>query len=445
MKIGITGCRVLLNNEVLISGSIVIDLELGRIELVKEGSISRRDIDLLVKLTREYIALPSFVDMHVHCRDLDLAYKETIETCSESAAVGGVAVIFDMPNTRPPLNTPERIEKRLRDAAARSKVEYRLHAGVPEDPDLIDEYYRIGVRSVKMYPEDYERLVERQLLEKFLQKLRQCDMLLIAHCEDLHIVQRQVSTLEHVFSNHNKIRPEEAEIIAVKSLLKHCYRSGVRRLHITHVSSPRTVKLILEAKSLIPELTFDVTPHHLFLCQEECLEKFRDIPGLCKVNPPLRDSKTRDELFTYLVEGSIDCVASDHAPHTLQEKLMPYDQCPPGFPGLETTSVLLLNLWRREILTLHDVVWLYSTRPSRICRVNMPVIAQDTPAYLTVIKVGEQYRISGSNFKSKAKFTPFEGLKVDVKVSLTIVRNRIAYVDSSDVRLQELLDIVKLA
>ncbi len=445
MRIGITGCRVLLNNEEIISGSIVINLEAGTVEAVREGAISKKEVDLFIELTRDYLALPGFVDIHVHCRDGELAYKETIETCTEAAAAGGVVLVFDMPNTRPPLNKPEVIERRLQEASSKAKVEYRVHAGVPEglDLSLVDEYHKIGITSIKMYPEDYSRLVEEQKLEKFLEKLRKYNILLIAHCEDLDIVREREEMFEKTFENHNKIRPEEAELIAVKSLLRACYKTGLRRVHITHVSSPRTIELILDMKSLIPDLTFDITPHHALLCQEECLEKFREKPGLCKVNPPLRDKLTRNAIFANLVEGKADCVASDHAPHTLQEKLQSYEMCPPGFPGLETTSLLLLELWRANILTIHDVIRLYSWRPARICDVMEPVISVGAPAYLTIVKVGDTYEITGSRFRSKAKFTPFENLRVSTQIVLTIVRERIAYIDENDQHVQDLVDLVK--
>ncbi len=445
MKIGLTGCKILVGNEHIISGGIVIDLASGTIESIREGSLSRTDVDILVELSRRYYVVPGFVDIHVHCRDDELSHKETIETCTEAAAAAGVVLIFDMPNTSPPLNTPERIERRLEQAESKSRVEYRIHAGVPEglDLDLVDEYHRVGVHSIKIYPEDYERLSEKRLLEKFLEKVKKYDILLIAHCEDLDIVREKETTIERTFSNHNKIRPEEAEISAVKELLKSCYKAKVRRIHITHVSSPETIRILRNARRLIPGLSFDVTPHHLFICQEECLSSFRDRPGICKVNPPLRDYSSRNLMFSSLAKGEIECIASDHAPHTLEEKLQPYDRCPPGFPGLETTSILLLNLWRRELLSLQDVVRLYSWKPSRICNVMEPTIKPGAPAYLTVIKVGEEHRVRGNKFKSKAKYTPFEGVKVDSRIVLTVVRERVAYVDESDSRLRELKDYVK--
>jgi len=428
VKLCIRNVRLLLENGSVTHGAVLVDSDTGKILKVGKD-ISPKEADYALNLSGKYLLLPGFVDIHVHCRDFDQCHKETLHTCSEAAAAGGVVKIYDMPNTVPPLNTPDIVKRRIEEASRKCKIIYRLHAGLPEEPEQLYEMYRIGIRSVKLYPDDIEKLIrDEKLARKFFEKVRELNILILAHCEDPEIVRREYEKHEKKVENHNKIRPPEAEVCQVLKIISLALSYGVHRLHIVHVSTPDTVDIINRFRKYL-KITCEVTPHHLLLTHEECIERFRETAGICKVNPPLRSSDIRKELLRRLLEGCIDCVASDHAPHSLEEKTRAYDECPPGFPGLETTSLLLLTLWRRGLLELQDVIRLYSWNPSRIVGEPLLRIAEGEDANLVLIDTSRGDKISSQKFRSLAKYSPFDGFEVDISIVLTLCRGKLVYVN----------------
>ncbi len=427
MKILIEGAKILLGNRELKRCDIIVNTEKGIIEKIGLG-FSKKDYDRKIKLDDRFIILPGFVDIHVHCRDWQQSHKETIETCTRAAAAGGVVKVFDMPNTVPRIETSELYVRRIEEGRKRSLVEYNLHAGVPKTVDELYKYGRVGARSVKVYPEDIERLENEDILEEFFKICNELNMLVILHCEDNKIIRKRLLEYEHDFKYHKYIRCRESELSCISNIISRILRSGYANLkiHFTHVSVPESVDLICRFKKKL-DITLDVTPHHILLSDEECFE--RNIVNICKVNPPLRSSRDRDRLLTKFLTGMIDCVVSDHAPHICEEKYREYDSCPPGFPGLETTSTLLLSLWRLGLIDLVDVVKLYCENPCKIVNIDHPKISEGSFADFCIIDPKVEYTIDPSRFKSLAKYTPFKGFKVHVRVVSTFYHGKAVYVD----------------
>lgn len=427
MRILLEGARALVNNRKLRRVDIIIDEEKGIIDKICL-SPPKSSYDVKIRLRRDMIILPGFVDIHVHCRDWGQKYKETIETCSRAAARGGVVKIFDMPNTDPPLNTPERVRERLEYGRARSIVEYYVHGGLPERLEDLEEYVKIGVRSVKLYPEDIERLRERKEMKKFLKICEKNDILIILHCEDIELIRKNLEYIPHEFKYHAFIRCKDSEISCVNYFLSLSSKYNCR-FHFTHVSTFISVLTLALAKNKgRRNVTFDVTPHHMLLTYDYCASRVEH-EGICKVNPPLRDCSDRDVILSAVINKLVDCIVSDHAPHRLEEKLRNYDECPPGFPGLETTSLLLLTLWRLGIISLVDVVKLYCENPCKIVRIEHPIIKEGEIANLCIIDSSAVQRIDPSKFLSMAKYSPFERLRFATKIVATVCRGKIVYVD----------------
>lgn len=379
------------------------ELARGVVEVYGEG---------IVELPNNLIVLPGFVDMHVHMRDWGQWYKEDLHTASKAALAGGVVAVGDMPNTIPQIRSVDLALRRLRDSA-NLPIIYRLHGGVPRDPSELINYTKAGVKSIKVYPEDL------QYADPIISTASKLDMLVIVHCEDPEMFRSMDGKDASV---HNTNRPPESEVSCLLKVARAALRTGAR-VHITHVSNPAVVSMARELKGLV-KITMDSTPHHLLLDYEECTRTVED-PFYCKVNPPLRDRETRTMLMKQLLDGSIDAVASDHAPHASFEKFgRGYWDTESGFPGLETTAPLLLNLWRMGIISLSKVIELYSEGPA-----NLMGISLDGSYVVVDIKNG--HVIDPNRFMSKAKHSPFAGRWVSVTIAATIVRGRLMMVRGS--------------
>ncbi len=426
MKILLENAKILLNNRELKRFDIVVDSESGKICKIGLG-ISKRDYDIKIRLENHHIVLPGFVDIHVHCRDWKQSHKETIETCSMAAAAGGVVKIFDMPNTDPKIDNVELYLDRLKYCREKSKVEYYLHAGVPRKIEELYRYYESGVRSIKVYPEDIERLVEENLIDEFFKICEKFNILLIFHCEDLKIIRDMYLKYEHNFKNHRFIRCRDSEISCINFIISKILRFRNIRVHFTHVSTVDSIKIINRYRQY-SKITLDITPHHLILTDEMCFENSK-FENICKVNPPLRDSYDRDGIFVEFLNGRVDCVVSDHAPHSIDEKLRDYDICPPGFPGLETTSLILLSLWRYGFIDIVDAVKLYCENPCKIVGIEYPKICENSFADMCIVDVKREKVVDSSKFRSLSKYSPFDGFRVPVSIVATFYHGKPIFID----------------
>ncbi|MFN3803482.1 MAG: amidohydrolase family protein [Pyrobaculum sp.] len=344
-----------------------------------------------IQLSNDYLILPGMVDIHVHFRDWGLAHKETLAGGSASALAGGVVAVGDMPNTRPHIRTAELYRKRLEEGS-RLPILYRLHMGVPEDLSHLET---ARPPSVKIYPEDIESYGWGHV-EALLRKCVELRCIAVFHCED-----------PALFKNGE--RPQEAEASCVEKVRLLAKKTGAR-IHLTHITLPYV------AEASRGWATVDVTPHHLYLDVENCREK-----GLCLVNPRLRTPEVRRGLLAALASGLVDIYATDHAPHTLEEKTS--ETPPPGVCSLEAALGLLLSLWRRGVITLQDVVRLYSKRPASLLGVDI-----DMGKEFAIVKL-EEWTVRGSEFVGSCKFTPLEGRKAFGRVVATAVGGRLYFKD----------------
>ncbi len=417
-RIGIVGARVYVNGalrryDVVIDGGRIVELS---------RSISLEGVDVILKLERRFVVLPGFVDAHVHCRDFELSHEEDLSTCSEAALAGGVVCVGDMPNTRPKINRVDVLIRRIEDASRRSKVVYRVHFGVPDDLDELNRARELGVRTVKVYPEDFVEHGERHI-EALFRRCSELGMTVIIHPEDHDVLMSYEGP--RVLERHNEVRDRRAELSAAMRALMYAIKHRAK-VHLTHVTIPEVIDLVNSLRHVI-DVTTDVTMHHVLLSAERCLE-VSEHPCICKVNPPLRDETTRLELLERLVENKVDLVVSDHAPHAPDEKREDdYDRCAPGFPGLEVTSRLLLSLWRSGALSIDQVVRLYSFSPSRLLGLA-PRVEVGEMAYLTIVDTRFEHAVDPRVFRSKSKITPFAGTKVLAAPVATIVGGELAYV-----------------
>ncbi|MDM7275690.1 MAG: dihydroorotase [Thermoprotei archaeon] len=356
---------------------------------------------------------PGIVDLHVHLRGLELSYKEDEASGSLAALAGCVTAVVDMPNTKPPLKTPEALEAKLRALKYSSHVDYGVYAGIPYNVEDSQTMASMPIAGFKAYPEDLE--APSRVLCSVLKASESRGLLFIVHPEHPELLKTPDYGFDRGIS-----RPCHAEAAAVDEVSRLLSECGSKpRVHITHASCPQT---ILKAKAY--GFTVDVTPHHLLLDSES----FKPLNSLwceSKVNPPLRGLVERSLLWRLLLEGYVDAIASDHAPHAPWEKMWLHpSQCSPGFPSLEVWPGALLRVFR--LLGAESLyAKLTSLGPSSILGLRgYGGLGSGFKASLSIF-TPEPLEFHGGSY-SKARISPYLGFKV-LKCLASIIRGRLSY------------------
>lgn len=410
---------LVIEGRVLIGGTVreaAIAIDGGRIVSVSSAGLAPKSEKRIV-YTGKRVIMPGMVDIHVHMRDLGQSHKEEWYTGSLAALRGGVTAVVDMPNNEPFIDTPEKVRMKAELASDRSLVDFGFYIGYPEQPKELGRL-RSLVLGVKLYPQDlYE-----QKLRPLFEECSKLGLPVIVHPEDpvvLKNVRCKLGTREFdSMSVHTLIRPREAEVAAIRRVLALCREYRDLRVHFTHVSTRDSVELICTAKANL-RVSFDVTPHHSLLDESVYSSPYGKI---AKVNPPLRSKEDREFLLNCLQRLVPDALVTDHAPHTLEEKLAgSYEDIPPGFPGLETALPLLLTKVIEGVLPLR-VIELYSSRPADLMGLAKGRIEVGYDADVIVVNYNNEYIIRGDDLASKAKFTPFEGWRIKGKVTDVYLR-----------------------
>jgi len=333
--------------------------------------------------------LPAAVDMHVHMRGGSQSAKEDWASGSRSALAGGVTVVVDQPNTIPPITTPDTFRARVLDAKAHSLCSFAVNSGVtPGTP--VKAMWRAGAMAFGetfFAPSSYGDAVTREELAAALREIHTCGALATIHAEEIG------SGKDDSLPAHEQVRSAEGELRAVRAV-QEC-NTGGGRLHFCHLSSPAS---IAEAGGSV-----EVTPHHLFLS----MERFRPDDTLGKVNPPLRSERERKGLWTQWQR--IDVIASDHAPHTLPEKQVPFPEAPSGIPGVETMVPLLLAGVLEKRISLQDVIAKTSTRPAALLGIPPAGFAPGDRADFALYPKAAA-PVDPELLHSRCGFSPFEGL-----------------------------------
>jgi dihydroorotase len=396
--------------------SVAIDI--GKIEgIYKHGDEPKhqRSIDC-----RGLYILPGLVDIHVHLRDLNQSDKEDYETGTMAAAAGGVTTVVDMPNSDPPVLDKKTLDEKIARAQESSYVNVGFYAGIPDNIEDFDIQMLRDILGLKVYP---HAPLDRNV--KYTRdRIRECTRLAVASeipllfHPDMPARKEAPKSIEEFFLAHSC----EDEVNAVQSFIdaKVEYEA---RLHVCHVSCAATARLIYDNRAE-DTLTAEVTPHHLFLTGGD----FPHDDGLAKMLPPLRSPYDNKMLMQALCQTlAIDCVASDHAPHKKWEKTAPFLKASSGIPGLETTLPLMLTEVFEKRMTWIDYLRVCSSAPARILGLeNKGILTKGYDADIVLARIQEG-TISGKNFFSKAKITPFEGRRVLARTVTTIVGGEIVF------------------
>jgi len=367
------------------------------------------------------VVMPGAVDLHVHLRDLDQAHKETVATGTAAALKGGVTTLFAMANTVPRLDGAEVIKKYQQIIAVNAVVETHVVGGITQKLEgkalaPIEDYPALGIKAIS---DDGYDVRDEAVLEEAYAVCQKLDLLLITHPE-MHDMAVDGVMNEGSVSAELGVpgQPSEKEWKAVERGVKLALKYKVRA-HFTHLTCSESVDLIREAKKQSDLITADVTPHHIMLTDEI----LRKIGGMGKVNPPLRTEADRQALIEGIKDGTVDCIVTDHAPHSLEEKQKPIPEAAFGFTGLETMiPVTITELHHKQGMPLVDVIGLLTSAPAGIVQIDRGQIREGATANLTIVDLDAEKAVEAASFASKGKNTPFEGMLLKGWPETTVYR-----------------------
>jgi dihydroorotase len=373
------------------------------------------------------VVAPGFIDMHVHLREPGQEYKETIATGTRAAAAGGFTSVCAMPNTSPPNDRRGATEEILARAAATAAVNvFPIGALTLGLRGLEPADYRAQLEAgVVAFSDDGRCIQDARIMRRAVEEIRALGSLITDHCEDAALAAGGVVHAGEAARRLNlRGIPAEAEEAMVRRDID-LAESLDARLHIAHLSTRGAVRLVREAKGRGAKITAEATPHHLVLDDSALTSPDTRF----KVNPPLRSGEDVRALVEAVRDGTIDAVATDHAPHSPAEKAEPFDRAPFGMVGLETAvAVLLDRLVHRGVISLSRLVEMLSAGPARILGLtDKGRIAPGADADLTLFDPESEFTVDAAAFQSKGRNTPFEGWRLKGRPAMTIVGGRVAF------------------
>ncbi|MFA6391170.1 MAG: dihydroorotase [Patescibacteria group bacterium] len=369
------------------------------------------------------VLLPGLIDGHVHFREPGAEHKEDWLTGSRAAVKGGVTTVLDMPNNNPPI-IDEASLRLKRAKAEKSVINYGFHIGATTgNLDFINSAENIAAVKIYFGSSTGDLLVDKMAdVEKIFEGSKR---LFLVHAEDEAFIQEKNKEYSGTDDPmiHTKVRAPEAAILAVKNILAIVERTKAR-VHFCHVSTAGELKLIKSAKAKGLPVTCEVAPHHLFLNSSE----YGKQGNWVKMNPPLRPESDRLALWRGLFDGTVDTIATDHAPHTREEKEQPYWQAPAGVPGVETMLPLLLNEVSKGRIDLKKVIQLTCENPARIFKIkHKGKIEEGYDADLVLVDMQMEKEVINEEMESKCAWTPFAGKILTGWPVATMVGGNIVY------------------
>jgi len=372
------------------------------------------------------IVVPGLIDMHVHLRDPGYEYKETIETGSRAAAFGGFTAICCMPNTNPVNDCRQVTEYIVKKAVKTDIVRVYPVAAISKGlkGDSLCEYGELKDAGAIAVSDDGNPVMNSQLMRRALEYSSGFSLPVISHCEDFDLVSDGTMNEGAVATKMGLSGiPNAAESIMVLRDISLCELTGVP-VHIAHVSTRESVRAIRDAKKRGVPVTAETAPHYFSLTDAS----IKDYNTNNKMNPPLRTEQDREAICQGLVDGTIDVIATDHAPHSLIEKAVEFDQAANGIIGLETAVPLGLELVEAGIIDITDLIEKMSKNPARILGLKNGLEIGKT-ADITIIDPEVSYCIDADRFQSLSRNTPFDGWDVKGRAVLTMVGGKIVFHD----------------
>jgi len=421
---------VLFNAKVFTSQGIVeagVAIDHGRIvRVAKETNLPQASTRLNMN---GCLVLPGLIDSHVHLRDQQLSYREDFTTGTAAAAAGGVTTVIDMPNNQPVTMSSEALRERMQLAEKRILVNVAFNSAFPHRTEEIHRIVSQGTVGFKLYLLQQIggiNIDDDKALQAAFNTVAETKVPIAVHAEDRATLEEAEKSMRDSGRNDAEAfleaHPATAEVKGIQRVATLAKKSGAH-LHICHVSSAAGLNTALKAKKVGERVTCEVTPHHLLLSSQHVKKQ----GNLALMLPPLRTKADTEALWKALKKGLIDTVASDHAPHSIKEKsVQPIWDVKPGIAGLETMLPLMLNEVNRRRLGVNELVRLMSEKPAKIFHLrDRGSLSEGCMADIVVVDINREHKINASRFHSKAKFSPFDGWRVEGKPVKTFVNGQL--------------------
>lgn len=395
--------------------------------LVEGGRIARigKDLHADEEINAEGLyAIPGLTDMHVHLRDPGQTQKEDIITGCRAAAAGGVTSLLAMPNTAPTVDSPKTVRyilEKAKNADAKVYVAASITKGLKSaEPTDLEALKNAGAVALS---DDGRPVENTKFLSDAMKKAPKLGLTVVAHCEDLFLadggkinegkVSRQLGVKGIPASAEDCGTAREIALAAAENV----------PVHICHVSTKTSVALVRDAKRRGVKVTAETAPHYFSLTEKELLKRDADY----RMNPPLRTEEDVKVIIEGLQDGTLDCIATDHAPHTPEEKA-DFEKAPNGSIGMETSlAVGITYLVKTGLLTFEELVRKMSVNPAKVLGIEAGLLSVGSPADIALVDINEQWTVDVDSLHGKSKNTPFKGMTLTGRVKKTLLNGKVVF------------------
>ncbi|MZH04161.1 MAG: dihydroorotase [Nitrospinae bacterium] len=407
------------------NGNFDLLLSEGKVEAVEPKGKIKEAPGLELIDAKGLVVTPGFCDMHVHFREPGHEYKETIETGSQSAAAGGFTTVAVMPNTSP-VNDNRSITELILSQAQQTAIVNILPIGAITKGlkgETLSDMGELKEAGCIGYSDDGRPVSDSEIMRRALEYSKMFDLPCIQHSEVLELT-RGGSMNEGVVSTELGLKgmPTEAEDIMVHRDICLLPKTG-GRLHVAHISSGGSVDLVRQAKAKGLPVTCEVAPHHFILTDDAC----RGYDTNAKMSPPLRTNSDLEMIKEGMKDGTIDIIATDHAPHDLVDKQVEFSKACFGIVGLETALPLTLKMVDEKVISLERAIEMLTSQPNKIFGLDKGSLEVGRVADIAIFDENKKYSIDPSKFKSRSKNSPFKDWKVRGKILRTLVNGKTVY------------------
>ncbi len=404
-------------------GVICADVAIQGDTIVEIGQSILPQADDSVVDCESLTIMSGLVDLHVHLREPGFSAKETIATGTMSAAAGGFTTVCPMPNLNPAPDSVENLEQELELIRRDAKVKVVPYATITRNRygrELVD--FDSMKDSVAGFSDDGSGVQSEEVMRQAMAEAARTESIIAAHCEINELLRKgYIHDGEYARLHNHRGICSESEWGQIKRDIELARAAGCR-YHVCHISTKESVELIRQAKAEGVKITCETAPHYLTMCDMDLQED-----GRFKMNPPIRSAEDRDALVAGLQDGTIDVIATDHAPHTADEKSRGLELSAMGVVGLETSfAVVYTKLVKTGVISLEKAVDVMSAAPRRIFGLDGG-LAVGEKADIAIFDLNEQWTVNPAEFKTMGRATPFEGWPLQARCRMTIVDGKIVY------------------
>ena len=395
--------------------------------ITKIGNLTKEDSAgaEVFNFSGKYV-VPGLFDMHVHLREPGREDEETVITGCNAAAIGGFTGIACMPNTEPAIDSAEVMELIHKQSSAHLvNVHIVGAATLGRKGEVISPMAELKDAGAVGFSDDGVAIKTASILKRVLEYSKMFDMPIIEHCEDESLAGGAMN--ESINSTRLGLPPIPSiaeDLIVIRDIMVSEYTGG--KIHIAHISTKKSIELVREAKKKGLKVTSEVSPHHFTLTDDAV----KTYDTNTKMNPPLRTQEDLDEVYCGLKDGTIDCIASDHAPHSLEEKEEEFEHAPNGIIGLETeVGLALTELVHKKIINLEKLIEKMSINPRKILNIPIPKFETGQTANFTILDIDEIWTVDLTKSKSKSKNSPFDKRLLTGKAVAVLNKQMMFYQD----------------